>query len=101
MMALGDKAHHRHVDAVLGEHLRRQVGIGDVAQDLMPAPHPDHDSAERAHLRGLAGELGLLTTGSSDFHGTNKPIRLGAETTSEAAYEELLARATGAAVVTA
>ncbi len=33
--------------------------------------HPDHSPAERDHLRGLAGELGLLTTGSSDYHGTN------------------------------
>src|SRR5687767_7926910 len=34
--------------------------------------HPDHTPAERSHLRGLAGDLGLIITGSSDFHGTNK-----------------------------
>ena len=43
--------------------------------------HPDHDPETRAKLRGLAGELGLVTTGSSDYHGTNKTVRLGQETT--------------------
>ncbi|MCY7366334.1 MAG: PHP domain-containing protein [Frankiaceae bacterium] len=55
--------------------------------------HVDHDEAARAHLTGLAGELGLLRTGSSDFHGANKTVRLGEHTTSEAAYEQLLAAA--------
>src|SRR3712207_6598624 len=40
--------------------------------------HPDHSPAERDHLRGLAGELGLLTTGSSDHHGANKTTPIGA-----------------------
>ena len=62
--------------------------------------HVDHDEATRAHLRGLAGELGLLTTGASDFHGANKTIALGAHTTSPEAYEEIVARATGCAVLT-
>jgi len=43
----------------------------------------------------------LLTTGSSDFHGDNKANRLGACTTSEAAYAQLVERARGVAVVTA
>jgi 3',5'-nucleoside bisphosphate phosphatase len=63
--------------------------------------HVDHDDAARAHLRGLARELGLLTTGSSDFHGANKSVRLGEHLTPEASYERLTALATGAAVVTA
>ena len=63
--------------------------------------HVDHDEAARAHLRGVAAELGLLVTGSSDFHGARKSVALGASTTAEAAYEELVSRATGAGVVTA
>ncbi len=64
--------------------------------------HPDHDEADRAHLRGLAADLGLLVTGSSDYHGTNKPVRLGAGGhTDPAAYEALVARATGSAPVSA
>lgn len=61
--------------------------------------HPDHDSPTRAHLRGLAADLGLVVTGSSDFHGGNKPVGLGAETTAEAALESILAQAAGAVPV--
>jgi predicted metal-dependent phosphoesterase TrpH len=63
--------------------------------------HVDHDADARRHLRGLAAELGLLTTGSSDFHGDNKPVRLGANLTSEDAYDALVERASGLAVVAA
>jgi predicted metal-dependent phosphoesterase TrpH len=63
--------------------------------------HVDHDDRTRAHLRGLAGELGLLVTGSSDFHGGNKAVALGECTTDEAAYEQLVDRASGAPVLTA
>ena len=62
--------------------------------------HLDHDDDERAHLRGLAAELDLLSTGSSDFHGDNKANRLGACLTSEAAYAGIVARARGAEVLT-
>lgn len=51
--------------------------------------HPDHLPAERAHLRGLAGDLGLLVTGASDHHGANKPTPLGAETTAPQVLEAL------------
>ncbi|MBI1757659.1 MAG: PHP domain-containing protein [Actinobacteria bacterium] len=63
--------------------------------------HTDHSAADRAHLRGLAGELGLLVTGASDYHGTNKPVRLGERTTDPEVYEAIVAAATGAAPVTA
>ena len=63
--------------------------------------HVDHDEDAARHLRGLAAELGLLVTGGSDFHGANRSVRLGARTTSEAAYAQLVAQATGAQVVTA
>ena len=61
--------------------------------------HPDHEPAARAHLRGLADELGLLRTGSSDFHGAHKTVALGAFTTTREAYEALVARATGVPVL--
>ena len=56
--------------------------------------HADHDEATRRELRWLAGELGLVVTGGSDYHGTNKRIPLAAETTAPEALEALLA-ATG------
>jgi hypothetical protein len=64
--------------------------------------HPDNAPADREHLRGLAGELGLLVTGSSDYHGTNKTVRLGGGgNTDPAVYEALVARGTGAAPLVA
>lgn len=53
--------------------------------------HPDHDSDDRAHAGRLAEELGLIGTGSSDYHGTNKTTRLGECTTDPWAFEALLA----------
>ncbi|MGW2371307.1 MULTISPECIES: PHP domain-containing protein [Kitasatospora] len=58
--------------------------------------HTDHDEETRQRLRGLAGELGLLVTGSSDYHGSRKTVRLGEHTTDPEVYEALLAQATGA-----
>jgi predicted metal-dependent phosphoesterase TrpH len=59
--------------------------------------HPDHSEQERAHLRGLARELGLIVTGSSDYHGTNKTTPIGACTTEPEQLEALLAAGTGSA----
>ncbi len=53
--------------------------------------HPDHDATDRVHAAELADELGLIGTGSSDYHGTNKPTPLAICTTDPAAYEALLA----------
>jgi 3',5'-nucleoside bisphosphate phosphatase len=62
--------------------------------------HPDHSDAERAHLRGLAGELGLLVTGSSDYHGSNKSTPIAACTTAPDQLEALLAAGTGSEPLT-
>jgi hypothetical protein len=88
---------------------RRGRTVGDDVIALMAAAglaglevdHVDHDDDERAHLRGLASELGLLMTGSSDYHGDNKEVRLGAHVTSEAAYDDIVGRATGLPVLAA
>ena len=61
----------------------------------LEADHEDHSPAERSHVRALAAELGLVVTGSSDFHGEHKTVRLGAYTTSVSAYERIVAAATG------
>ncbi len=60
--------------------------------------HPDHDPEDRELLRRLAAEHGLVTTGSSDYHGTNKTTPIAAETTDPAAFEKLVAQATGVPV---
>lgn len=53
--------------------------------------HPDHDADDTAHAARLAADLDLLGTGSSDFHGTNKPTPIGARLTDPAVYERMLA----------
>lgn len=58
--------------------------------------HVEHDPGQRHRLRGLADDLGLLATGSSDFHGARKPHDLGVETTDPQAYAALVERASGA-----
>ncbi|MFI1280280.1 PHP domain-containing protein [Streptomyces sp. NPDC020858] len=64
--------------------------------DGIEVDHMDHDADTRARLRGLAGDLGLLTTGSSDYHGSRKTCGLGEYTTDPEIYGEITRRATGA-----
>jgi predicted metal-dependent phosphoesterase TrpH len=82
---------------------RGRIVTEDVIRDLAAAglagievDHPDHDAAARVRLRALATELGLPTTGSSDYHGRNKVVRLGQETTAPEMFDALAGRATGA-----
>ncbi|MCA1711337.1 MAG: PHP domain-containing protein [Actinobacteria bacterium] len=63
--------------------------------------HVDHDEPTRRRLNDLARRLDLFVTGSSDFHGTNKTVQLGAHTTSEASYEQVVSRAAGVEVLSA
>ena len=67
------------------------AGLGGIEVD-----HPDHTDADRARLRSMAEDLDLIVTGSSDYHGTNKTIELGAETTDPAQFEALVAAASSA-----
>ncbi|MFC8838119.1 PHP domain-containing protein [Streptomyces griseoincarnatus] len=64
--------------------------------DGIEVDHMDHDPGTRARLRGLAGELGLLVTGSSDYHGSRKTCVLGEFSTEPEVYGEITRRATGA-----
>ena len=73
--------------------------LADAGLFGLEADHEDHSPAERAHVRELAEGLGLVVTGSSDFHGTHKTVQLGAFTTDPAAYEKIVSAATGVAVL--
>jgi hypothetical protein len=48
-------------------------------------------------MRALATDLGLIMTGSSDYHGTNKPTQLGACLTDPDQFAALLEAGSGSA----
>lgn len=81
---------------------RGRVVGDDVIADLAAAgllglevDHPDHTEEDRRHLRGVAGELGLLCTGSSDYHGTNKQTPIGVFGTAPAVLDTIIGLSTG------
>ncbi len=58
----------------------------------LEADHADHDPAQRDQVRAVAKAEGLFVTGSSDFHGSHKPIQLGENaTTTQEVYEQIVA----------
>jgi hypothetical protein len=53
--------------------------------------HQDHTPQQRSDLRAIASGLGLVVTGSSDYHGAGKvDHELGCNTTDPDQFEELL-----------
>jgi hypothetical protein len=69
-------------------------GLVDRGLVGLEVDHQDHDAATRADLRDLARQLGLVMTGSSDFHGAGKVDHdLGVNTTAAAELDLLLTRA--------
>ncbi|GAB2788037.1 PHP domain-containing protein [Streptomyces daliensis] len=77
--------------------------IADMAAaglDGVEADHMDHDPETRQRLHGLAADLGILATGSSDYHGSRKTCVLGEHTTDPDVYAEIAARGSGASPVT-
>lgn len=47
----------------------RLASLKDAGLDALEAFHTDHDPATVARYTSMAGDLGLLVTGGSDFHG--------------------------------
>lgn len=73
------------------EVLRRLAS--EQALDGVEVDHQDHDADIRVRLGALAGELGLLATGSSDYHGTGKlDHALGCNTTDPEVFDALMER---------
>jgi len=60
--------------------------------------HRDNPPAQVERLAGLADRLGLLTTGSSDYHGAGKPNGLGENLTDPATLARIEERAVTAVV---
>ena len=65
-------------------------GLGGIEVD-----HADHNAEDARILRELAGELDLIVTGSSDYHGRNKELELGQHTTHVDDYDRLVSQASG------
>jgi predicted metal-dependent phosphoesterase TrpH len=85
---------------------RGQILTADTFQDLVAAGldgievhHRDQNAAEQQVLTEIAGELHLVTTGASDYHGTGKLNAMAENTTHPAQWEALEARANARRVV--
>ncbi|MEW2447696.1 PHP domain-containing protein [Streptomyces parvulus] len=97
--AAGGVAVFAHPAAVKRGRTVPESAIADLAAaglDGIEIDHMDHDADTRARLRGVADELGLLATGSSDYHGSRKTCVLGQYTTDPEVYGEITRRAFGA-----
>lgn len=81
----------RRGPVVSAEAVEQMAAAGLVGIEV---DHPDHDADDRAEAAALARDLGLVPTGSSDYHGSNKTTPMAACTTSRESYEALLDRPT-------
>jgi 3',5'-nucleoside bisphosphate phosphatase len=70
-----------------------QILVDDHGLDGIEVDHQDHDANTRRRLRLLADSLGLLATGSSDYHGVGKLDHdLGCNTTDPQVFGEIQRR---------
>ena len=65
-----------------------EVGLLGIEVD-----HPDHDDAARAKYRAMAERLGLVATGSSDYHGNDHGGAIGSNRSGRAIVDALRERA--------
>ncbi|GHC76474.1 phosphatase [Nocardiopsis terrae] len=71
-----------------------EAGLGGIEAD-----HPSHNRPQTKFWRGVAADLGVVVTGSSDDHGALTGHRMGCRTTSPEAFDELIAPATGVPLI--
>ena len=64
-------------------------GLVDAGLNGIEVDHRDHNPNERAMLRAIALDLGLVITGASDYHGSGKLNSLGEYGTSPQEWEKL------------
>jgi predicted metal-dependent phosphoesterase TrpH len=80
----------RGEDPVPGRLIEQMAGAG---LDGIEVDHPDQTPEQRAHYRHLAARLGLIVTGSTDYHGDRTPDVLpGDEVTAPEQFEALRRR---------
>jgi len=83
----------RGPERVLSE--TRMRALVDAGLFGLEVDHRDNPPASRGHWIELAERFGLVTTGSSDYHGAGKPNRLAENTTTPEAYAAIVAHGTG------
>ncbi len=85
-----------------GPHLDESIIEEMAAAGLvgLEAHHPEHTGEGVHRTLDLARALGLLVTGSSDYHGTGKVQGLGDRTTDPQVYEQLVSHPHATAVLT-
>jgi hypothetical protein len=67
------------------------AGLAEVGLTGIEVEHEDHSPEDRARLHAIAGDLGLVVTGASDYHGTGKSNHdLGCNLTAPEEFTRLL-----------
>lgn len=87
----------RGADRVVAE--ARLAELADAGLFGLEIDHPENRPDAKARLRVLAAKHGLEITGSSDYHGSGKPNRLGEHRTPAEVVDRLIAQASGSAPV--
>jgi predicted metal-dependent phosphoesterase TrpH len=82
---------------VVGERTYRDMIDAGLAG--LEVDHRDNPEEGREFLRRLAAKHGLLVTGSSDYHGTGKPNRLGEYLTAPEVFARIEELGTGTPVI--
>jgi predicted metal-dependent phosphoesterase TrpH len=72
--------------------------LADAGLAGLEVHHRDHGRSQRTRLAALADRLGLLVTGSSDYHGAGKPNLLGENTTAADVLDRIEEQGTTAVV---
>lgn len=97
LKAAGGKAVIAHPWSRGSDRILTPARIGELADaglDGIEVDHNDHDDQARVRLRRIAHDLGLVVTGSSDYHGSGKgpDFSLGCNTTKREEYDRLFGR---------
>ena len=72
-------------------HLEHAVAkLKSLGLDGIETRHSDHEPRDTEQFNKLADQLGLLTTGGSDYHGSRKTVTLGGQKVPLTVYENLL-----------
>jgi predicted metal-dependent phosphoesterase TrpH len=87
-----------HPGAAGRERVLAESVVGELVDDGLfglELHHRENTPDGRERVAELAARFGLAVTGSSDYHGSGKPNRLGENTTEPAVVARIVAEATG------